>query len=221
MKILSWNIERPVINDKRKNKIIETIESFDADLIFLTETNDDITFEGYHCIKTIEQYPKYQNMPYGAGENKATIYSRYNFTEIIETYDNFSSVCARIKTAHGDMVLYGSIIGFLGGKDEYFKNDLEQQKKDLARISKNDILCFSGDLNISFSGFPYPSKQVADEMKFFFTENNLSITTEANDDCAIHIVLSDSLLKKQTIETKMISIKSELSDHNMVITEIR
>lgn len=220
MKILSWNIERPKINDERKNEIIGIINSLDADLIFLTETNSDINFKNYFSLKTTEQSPKYKGFSFEMGENKATIFSKYEIKEEIETYDDFSSVCGKIETEFGEITLYCSIIGFLGGKDGNFKFDLKNQKEDLRKVSLNSNVCFSGDLNVSFSGYPYPSKEVISELKTFFELNDLVITTESCNDCAIHIVLSRSILVNREVKTQMTDVNRMLSDHNIVITEI-
>lgn len=220
MRILSWNIERPKINDARKSEIINLINSFNADLIFLTETNSDISFENYYCLKTNEQSHEYKNVKYKLGENKATIFSKYNIVEEIKTYDNYSSVSGKIETEFGEIILYCSIIGFLGGFGDYFKNDLIRQKEDLTRICKKNNICFSGDLNIAFYGRAYPSKIVKAEMMDFFKSKDLTITTESNNDCAIHIVLSNEIIVNRKVKTRMIEIEKCLSDHNLVITEI-
>lgn len=220
MKILSWNIERPQIHDSRKDKMIKLITSLDADLIFLTETNSDIHFENYHSLQTLEQSPEYEGIAFKKGENKATIFSKYPIIEELETYDKFSSVCGKVNTALGELVLYGSIIGFLGGKGDYFKLDLEKQMEDIQQLCANNQVCFSGDLNISFSGYPYPSKAVIERVNKFFKTNRLINTTAIHEDSAIHIVLSESILKNREVKTQKIEVPRSLSDHNIVITEI-
>ena len=222
MKILSWNIERPKIDDNRKIEIIELINSFDADLIFLTETNSDINFSNYFSLKTNELPPNYKGVKFHKGENRATIYSKYPIVEEIETYDSFSSICCKIETEFGALILYSSIIGFLGGRDDFFKKDLKNQKEDLTKICiDNNNVCFSGDLNISFSGYSYPSKRVVKEMDEFFDKNDLVITTRQHKDSAIHILLSKLFIDEKNISTNMIGVRTGLSDHNIVITEIK
>ena len=220
MKILSWNIERPKINDSRKAEIIKIINSYNADLIFLTETNSDINFKDYHCISSKEQTPKYEHVSYSLGENKVSIFSKYRNMEQIETYDKFSAVCCKIESEFGPITLYGSIIGFLGGRDTFFEHDFKNQKEDIRKICLHSTICFSGDFNISFSGYPYPSKKIRNEMKVFLESNNLLITTAANNDSAIHTAISNSFIGDKKVKTKMVSIKRELSDHNLVLTEI-
>ena len=221
MKIISWNIERPKIDKKlAKNKfIIEQINLLNPDIIFLTETNSIIDFgTEYYTIKS-EELPKiHDNQNYEEGENRVTIFSKYEFENIYETYDKYTSVCGKVKTELGELNLYGSIIGSFGGKDIYFKNDLKNQKTDILKLNGN--ICYSGDFNISFSGFPYPNKQTINETNEFFKENNLVNLTRKNENCAMHIIVNEAFIIDKKIETKMIVIERKISDHNLVITEI-
>lgn len=221
MKIISWNIERPKIDKKlAKNKfIIEQINLLNPDIIFLTETNSIIDFgTEYYSIKS-EGLPKFHdNQDYHQGENRVTIFSKYKFEDTYETYDKFTSVCGKVKTEFGELNLYGSIIGSFGGKDIHFKNDLKNQKKDIAKLDGN--ICYSGDFNISFSGYPYPAKQTINETNEFFKENNLVNLTAENENCAMHIVINEAFVFDKITESKMIMIERKISDHNLVITEI-
>ena len=115
--------------------------------------------------------------------------------------------------------MYGSIIGSFGGKDEFFKNDLQNQKREIEILARNQNLIYSGDLNISFSGFPYPSKDVIYEMNDFFNLNLLKNITSANENSAIHIVASKEVLNGKKIKQEMIEIEAQISDHNLVLVE--
>lgn len=221
MKIISWNIERPKIDKKlAKNKfIIEQINLLNPDIIFLTETNSIIDFgTKYYFIKS-EELPKiHDNQKYEQGENRITIFSKYEFENIYETYDKYTSVCGKVKTELGELKLYGSIIGSFGGKDIHFKNDLINQKIEIAKLNGN--ICFSGDFNISFSGFPYPDKLTINETNEFFKGNNLVNLTSKNENCAIHIVVNKDFIIGKKTETKILKIERKISDHNLVLTEI-
>lgn len=221
MKIISWNIERPKIDKKfAKNKsIIEQINLLNPDIIFLTETNSIIDFgTKYYSIKSEELSRIHDNQDYYQGENRVTIFSKYKFESIHETYDKFTSVCGKVKTEFGELNLYGSIIGSFGGKDIHFKNDLKNQKVDIAKLNGN--ICYSGDFNISFSGFPYPDKLTINETNDFFRENSLVNLTSQNENCAIHIVVNEDFIIGKKTETKMILIERKISDHNLIIAEI-
>ena len=95
---------------------------------------------------------------------------------------------------------------------------MKNQKKEIEKLKGN--FCYSGDFNISFSGFKYPSKKVIDETKTFFEQQNLKILTEENTDCAIHIVMNQSFLNDKETTNKLIKIDRKISDHNAVLCEI-
>lgn len=219
MKILSWNIRRPKIVENRNSEIIRIIKEFDADIIFLTETNSIIDFPTFFKIQTKELPNLYNGIRFSKGENQTTIFSKYKIEEEIVTYDNFSSVCGRIETEYGKLILYGSIIGFTGGKNDFFKNDFEKQKVDIEKLGGNN-LCFSGDLNISFSGFPYPSKKIRNEMLEFCDLQNLEIVTKSIENSAIHIIFSKDFLKDKSPKIVEEQIETKISDHNLIFVEI-
>lgn len=83
MKILTWNIKRPKINEKRIHEITEIISDFNADLIFLTETNTCIDFPEYHKISTTELSSHYNGIDFQSGENKSTIYVKFNSQKVL------------------------------------------------------------------------------------------------------------------------------------------
>lgn len=220
MKILSWNIKRPKIGEKRSEEIKKIINYFDADLIFLTETNSAINFLNFNKIET-KEFPKlYNGIEFNSGENKTTIFSKYKIKKIIKTYDEFSSVCAEIESELGNIIIYGSIIGFTGGRNEFFEKDFVQQKIDLKNLNKESNLCFSGDLNISFSGYPYPSKKVQNEMLKFCESLNLEILTKDIQNSAIHIILSKEFLENKSVNISEKQIENRISDHNLIFAEI-
>ena len=220
MKILSINIERPKINQTDKlNCIKELIFSENPDVIFLTETNLILEFGTEYFSFHSKELPSFHdNQTYNEKENRVSIFSKFPFIETIETYDKYTTICGKINTEFGELILYGSIIGSFGGKDIYFENDLKNQKKEIEKLKGN--FCYSGDFNISFSGFKYPSKKVIDETKTFFEQQNLKILTEENTDCAIHIVMNQNFLNDKNITNKLIKIDRKISDHNAVLCEI-
>ena len=221
MKILSINLERPKINQAEKlNSIKELIFSENPDIIFLTETNLVLEFgTEYFSIQSKELPGFHDNQNYKEKENRVSIFSKYPFVETLETYDEYTAICGKINTEFGELTLYGSIIGSFGGKDVYFENDLKNQKTDIAKLKGN--LCYSGDFNISFSGFKYPSKKAIDETKTFFDQQNLKILTDENPDCAIHIVMNQNFLNDKKATNKLIKIDRKISDHNAVLCEIK
>ncbi len=220
MKVLTWNIRRPKTNEKRIHKITEIISCFSADIIFLTETNTNIEFPEYLKISTIELPSHYNGIEFHAGETKTSIYSKTQLSKSIDTYDGFSSVCVEMDTEIGKLILYGSIIGFTGGRNKHFTEDLKMQKLDLQRIAQNGNLCFAGDLNISFSGYPYPSKAVQKDFRDFCEAENLEIITQDIDNSVLHIVLSKNLLLGKSVKITEKPIENRMSDHNLILAEI-
>ncbi|GHV55811.1 hypothetical protein AGMMS49579_19480 [Spirochaetia bacterium] len=227
MKILSWNIERPR-NDKKLNKnnfIIELIEKENPDIIFLTETNSIIGFSpSYFSLETTALPKTFSHISkpheYFSGENRTTIFSKYKFINTFETYDEYTSVCGEVETPFGNLILYGSIIGCFGGKDQYFKEDLLKQKEQIKAISMKGNLCYSGDFNISFSGYPYPNNAARSEMSNFFKEIHLVNTTEKNEDSVIHIVLSEKFINGLNIKRQRKRIERKISDHDLIMIDV-
>jgi exonuclease III len=227
MRILSWNIERPRI-DKKLDKnlfITELIKEINPNIIFLTETNSVIDFSlDYFSLQT-QVLPKsfaHISKPheYFSGENRVTIFSKYKFINKLDTYDAYTSVCGEVVTPFGNLILYGSIIGSFGGKDQYFQEDLTKQKEEIRKLSQQGNICYSGDFNISFSGYSYPSLAARSEMHDFFKEIHLVNTTGQNENCVIHIVLSENFVKGLEVKSQMQQIERSISDHNLVITDI-
>ncbi len=220
MKILSWNIERVKINENNELDFIkELISSENPDVIFLTETNLILDFGVEYFSFHSEELPSFHdNQTYNEKENRVSIYSKYPIFEISETYDNYTAICGTVNTEFGELTLYGSIIGSFGGRNSFFENDLKHQKSEIENLKGN--ICFSGDFNIAFSGWRYPSKKIIEETKTFFERQNLKIITEENKDCAIHIVMNNDFLKQKIVKSKMIKIDRKISDHNAVICEI-
>jgi len=220
MKILSWNIERPNKNQLTKiNQVQNLIKNENADIIIVTESNRIIDFgQEYSALHTDSLPSFHDNQKYYEGENRVSLYSKFSFKKQISTYDSFTAVCGLTETNFGELVIYGSVIGSFGGKGFHFENDLEQQKKDIQNLQGN--ICYSGDFNISFSGWKYPNKKVIEETKEFFNAQNLEIITENNKDSAIHTVLNKDFLKDKIYTTKKIEIDRKISDHNLIICEI-
>lgn len=220
MKILSCNIERPKINQTEKIDFIKSlISSENPDIIFLTETNLCLDFgTEYFSIHSKELPDFHDGQKYNEEENRVSIFSKYPFLEVVKTYDEYTAICGKIIAEDEEIMLYGSIIGSFGGRDSFFENDLKNQKNEIKYLKGN--ICFSGDFNISFSGYKYPSKKVIEETKLFFHKQKLKILSENNRDCAIHIVMNEDFLKDKNYTNKIIKIDRKVSDHNIVICEI-
>lgn len=62
-----------------------------------------------------------------------------------------------IETPFGLLNVYGSIIGVFANRQPCFDNDLNGQLTDFEKIFPGRPVCFAGDLNVTFSGRPWPS----------------------------------------------------------------
>lgn len=67
-------------------------------------------------------------------------------------------------------------------------------------MAQNGNLCFADDLNISFSGYPYPSKAVQNDFRDFCEAEDLEIITQDIANSALHIVLSKNLLFGKSVK---------------------
>ena len=78
MKILTWNVQRLEKNENKK--ILAKLCEFGADIIVLTETSSILNLgENYNCISTETLTENYDNINYKVGENRTSIWTKYNF----------------------------------------------------------------------------------------------------------------------------------------------
>ncbi|MEO6924968.1 MAG: endonuclease/exonuclease/phosphatase family protein, partial [Bryocella sp.] len=107
MKIATWNLYRPKISSAKNVEIIEEIKRVDADILVLTETNMVINPGEEYTPVSSDPFPIPGPYRYTLGENETTIWSKYPLSPI-KTSDPSISVCAKIKTPHGDLNVYGT-----------------------------------------------------------------------------------------------------------------
>ena len=218
MKISVWNLMRPNSKTVERNSLfIDTINKINPDIIILTETNSIIDLgDKYFSVSTSSLPKLVDKYSYEHGENRVTIFSKFPFVRQIPTADSYTSVCAETETPFGKLIIYGTIIGFLGGLLEPFESDLKNQTLDLTQLVRQGNICFGGDLNISFSGRAYPSKPVVKNISELF--DNLAMTNLTKDfnDSAIHSVISDSFLENKKIEKDRMLFDKKITDHGLV-----
>lgn len=211
MKILTWNVER--LKHSLEN-IRTTIESFNADIVVLTETSSKLQLNNtYKSIATKNLPENLDRIQYKNLENRTTIWTKYDFIKSYKTQDEFTSVCAEIDTEFGNLKVFGTIIGVLGGKGERFQSDLNKQILDFTSFTKTEFNCIIGDLNVMFSGYAYPSHHARNRLNATFDDlqmKNLTATIANNVD---HIILSKSFLENKTINVELFNADKKLSDH--------
>ena len=218
MKVSVWNLMRPTSKTVERNSLfVDTLNQIDPDIIILTETNSKIEFgDKYFSVSTTPLPKLVHKYSYEAGENRVTIFSKFPFIRQIETADSYTSVCAETMTPFGQLIIYGTIIGYLGGLSEPFESDLKKQTLDLTQLAKDGNIFFGGDLNIAFSGRPYPSKLVVQNVSDLFDNLALTNLTKDLNDSAIHAVISNSFLESKQVKADRILFDKKITDHSLV-----
>ena len=217
MKIINFNIERLLILSKLK-PVIELIKSYDADIIVLTETNSTLVdlSENYFAQHSKPLSKNQDNVNfYREGENRVSIYSKYPIKRRIQTTDEFTSLAVELETTFGKLIVYGTIIGIFGysrDKDRFVK-DFNEQELDFNKIFANENVCLVGDLNISLSGWIYPSKEYRENLNNIINQFDLDKSTGNLDDNIDHILISKKFVKNREIQIEPFNVDKKLSDH--------
>jgi endonuclease/exonuclease/phosphatase family metal-dependent hydrolase len=219
MKILTWNVARPDI--KKSQSILEIINSYNTDIVVLTETNSRINLDGdYKFVATKALAKNYDDIEYKIGENRTTIFTKYKILNQFETFDNHTSINIEIETEFGNLTVYGTIIGVFGGKNERFNQELEQQLVDFNHFKAENLNCIIGDLNTTFSGYTYPSHRARNLLNEVFNQKNMLNLTQDLDNNVDHIVISKNLLENKKTELIKFNLDKKLSDHIGIFIEI-
>lgn len=211
MRIATWNLQRL---EKRKNQLIlDKLIDIDADILVLTETNAIIQLDNYTCISTDILPNDFDNIKYRAGENRVSILTKYKPTTQYQTFDSFTTVCTDIETPFGSLAVYGSIIGVFGNRQPRFDNDLNAQLADFKKLFPSRQVCLAGDLNVTFSGQPWPSNKARQTLMEAFNALGLTNTTSNIADTVDHIVLSIDFIKDKQLIIETWNEDKKLSDH--------
>lgn len=220
MKIATWNVER-LKHSSKLEEIISKIEELEADIFVLTETDSRIKLPNYtNCISTTaplqSDFIKYKDT-----ENRVTIYTNYEIVQQYPTYDVDTALCVELKTALGNLIIYGTIIGIYGNRNENFNIDLSQQLIDFEKFSKDKNLCVVGDYNISFRDNHYFTNYGRDKLDESFETNGLEIVTRNKEKCIDHISISKKFISNYDIKIKEWNeVKPTLSDHKGILVEL-
>ncbi len=211
MRIATWNLQRL---DKRKNQqILDILIDINADILVLTETSSIIQLDNYNCISTDSLPTNFDNIKYNVGENRVSILTKYKTTTQHKTFDSITAVCIDIETPFGLLTVYGSIIGVFANRQPRFGNDLNGQLADFEKIFPGRQVCFAGDLNVTFSGRPWPSNIARQTLVNAFKNFGLTNTTANIADTVDHIVLSNDFIENKHLEIKTWNTDKKLSDH--------
>ena len=197
-KIATWNVERPKKETEKTALVIEKIKDVNADILVLTESAFSISLT--------ELYPfsvhslAYERTP---EEHWVSIFSKWEITKQIETFDNFRTACAVVETPFGKVIVFGTIIpyhqagvsgvryGCLGYKQwEYHEKDLHQQAKEWGRILEQEGLpiLVMGDFNQSrYNNQGYGTEKVRQILSDYLSQLDLTCITECDLSSFLHI----------------------------------
>lgn len=217
MKIATWNIERPGKTAGKIKGITECLSLIDADILILTETNTAVHFGNaytYHHTEIL------QESFYTEGERRTSIYCQYPVIESFSTFRADTSICKKIKTPFGNLVVYGTVIGIEGNRNKHFNEDLEQQLNDFESIATNENFCIAGDLNMSFGDNYYFTEAGRKKLNDCFEKLQLTNLTAGIPSNIDHIVLSNTFIKDKVIKLSTWNLDIKLSDHIGVCVEI-
>ncbi|MCF8253861.1 MAG: endonuclease/exonuclease/phosphatase family protein [Bacteroidia bacterium] len=214
MKIATWNIERPVKDSTRITQIQEILDSMDADIFFLTETNKFIDlgsqYFSFHTSDLSDQM-------YSKGEVRSSIYSKCPSLGKIRTFNEETAICEVLDTPNGKIALYATIIGIYGNRHTNFKTDLELQMQDFKGIGSQYPVCIAGDFNISFGDNYYFTKYGRDKLNEAFVELELVNLTEKVENNIDHIVVSEGLVGEGKVGVETWNMDKTLSDYIGVV----
>ena len=232
MRIATWNVER-LRHRKSIDKILSAIEGVQADILVLTESDKRIIPKyryGFHT-------PKLHNAPsdyrmsgrykdctvtdvYNSTENRVSIYTNYPCVKQYKTYDKYTSLCVELETPAGNLLVYGTIIGIIGNRDESFKQDLLLQVKDYEQLAKTGNICICGDFNCSFADKYYFTNFGRNTLLSSFDHNNISLLTGKQTECIDHIAVSKNFVGSSNIRISEWNLDKMLSDHKGIVAEI-
>lgn len=187
-KISNWNVERPKFNTAKTHLVVSKILELNTDIIVLTETSHAVNLSAYfpYSISTLS----YDRTP---DEQWVTIWSKWEIVEEIKTFDSYRTVCAKIKSPFGEIIIYGTIIPYhmagvkgvrYGNLDykawEYHEKDLYRQSADWEKLSKNECPLFViGDFNQCRSNNRgYGTMKVRSILTDLLEKNDLTCVTE-------------------------------------------
>lgn len=219
MKIGTWNIERLKKRDQNE-EILNEINSRNFDILVLTEYDERIKPVGFDYQISTEDLMSVNTDNYLPTERRVKIFSKYKIVKQFDTFNKFTSCCAEVETDYGNLVIYGTIIGIYGNRNQNFKDDLQNQILDFNTIAAENNICIIGDYNMSFSDNYYFTKFGRETINNCFKElkiKNLTVELPENID---HIAISESFLDKTQATIETWNLDKRLSDHIGISIEI-
>lgn len=218
MKIATWNVER-LKHKADLDKLLSACDDVAADILVLTETDHRLNPDYRFCYAT-PTLPL-QPIDYAPTENRVSIYTNYPCVRQHPTYDADTSLCVELETEHGNILVYGTIIGIYGNRHPSFMEDLKRQADDILRLSQiGDGLCVCGDFNCCFADNYYFTKAGRATLLEVFEKAGLRLLTERQPECIDHIAVSERLVPNIDVPVAEWNIDKKLSDHKGIVVAI-
>ena len=212
MTIGTWNLER-LKHYKKTQEITSLLENQNCDILVLTEYDERIKPKGFQFEIATKSLSELNPEYYKTTEKRVKIFSKYEITEEFKTYDSFTSCCGEFKTEMGNLIIYGTIIGIYGNRNENFKDDLTKQILDFKKLSKNKNFCIIGDYNITFCDNYYFTNWGRNTLNESFTENLIENLTKNVEETIDHVAISKEFIRNCDIEITEWNCEKKLSDH--------
>lgn len=219
MTIATWNLER-LKHNREVVEIISILENLNADILVLTEYDEKVDLKHYPFQIATKNLALLHSENYKQTEKRVKIYSKYEIVNQFKTYDEYTSCCGEIKTERGNLIVYGTIIGIFGNRNQNFKSDLQQQIDDFNNLSKAQNFCIVGDYNISFSDNYYFTNFGRSELIKSFKENKIDNLTQQLSEVIDHIAISKAFIRDSKIEIYEWNLDKKLSDHKGICVSL-
>lgn len=219
MKIIVWNVGRP--GKSKTTAINQCLTSAPADIVVLTETNVDIKPEGeYFSVSSLPLQKVTEGIIYKPHELRVSVYSKYPLVNQGATFNGRTAVCLNAQTPYGELLMYATIIGILGGTNANYHTELLHHLSDFNKYFNQKAVCLIGDLNTTFTGRVYPSIKARGILNNTFDKYNLVNLTHAVENCVDHIVVSKDFISNRKFTISTWNEDKRLSDHIGIMVDI-
>ena len=209
MKIATWNVAYG-ISPSKNERILEVMESIDADIWVLTETHDALQppTEGvWTSLASIERPRESRSVTNGS--RWVTIWTRLSKIDACQpNYDPVRTVAGVIDTPLGHLLVFGTVLPWYQDAGRSVAEEFAAQSHDWQsmRATRDGVsLCIAGDFNVNLGGpHYYGSDESRQAVIKTLTDNDLVSLTDYDRTGAAqygeyglidHIVVSRSLSK--------------------------
>ena len=219
MKIAVWNVGRP---GKRKAvEINQRLTFAAADIVVLTETNADIKPEGkYFSLSSLPLEEVTDGIIYKPHELRVSVYSKFPLVNRGITFNSQTAVCLNAQTPYGELLMYATIIGILGGTNAHYNTELLQHLSDFSKYFNQKSVCLIGDLNTTFTGRVYPSVKARGILNETFDKYSMVNLTHSIENCVDHVVISKDFIGNSRFTISTLNEDKRLSDHIGIMVDI-